>query len=262
MSRGTPTSALGDDGDTLSRLFYRCLSCGYPSPQYYSVLSASSSSTKTSNNIQLTECKSCGSIVDHYFEREVLLLVLDLILLRQAAYRHVYWNRLQVQTLKVDWNSRFVLSVVVMAATIATTEISRDGPTWSMPRFLPSFSAPGSSYLSTVLMIVMVLLLYGWMWIFIRNQSMSQEQIPQHERATWKMVHCAIWFPLLGGGLLGMVIAGIWTPVPANLQDPFYFQLVEDIGLAALMGLWQISGLRVMVTNFHAVQNAPRLHNS
>ena len=43
-------------------------------------------------DIKLTICKRCNKPVDPYCERELFLVLLDLVLLRQYAYRHVMYN--------------------------------------------------------------------------------------------------------------------------------------------------------------------------
>lgn len=65
-------------------LRYRCVECCAPAPSLYKEY------TKTS--IKLTCCNRCNKNVDPYVERDWALVVLDCILLRLPAYRHVLWN--------------------------------------------------------------------------------------------------------------------------------------------------------------------------
>lgn len=58
---------------------YRCIHCLEPSDTLYKKL----------GDIKLTACQKCGELVDEYCERESLLVVLDLLLLRESAYRHL-----------------------------------------------------------------------------------------------------------------------------------------------------------------------------
>jgi len=68
--------------------FYYCVHCLQSCPSLYRTLG------KGDSVIKLSPCESCGKpAVDPYCEREWLLVILDLVLLRQAAYRHVLWNR-------------------------------------------------------------------------------------------------------------------------------------------------------------------------
>ena len=63
---------------------YRCVDCGAPAASLYKAYS------KTS--VKLTSCVNCNSNVDPYVERDWVLVVLDCVLLRLPAYRHVLWN--------------------------------------------------------------------------------------------------------------------------------------------------------------------------
>ena len=73
---------------TTTLLLYRCVYCGTPCHSLYRQLSSSS------HSIKLTTCIACNQVVDPYIEREILLIVIDCILLREEAYRHVLYNRL------------------------------------------------------------------------------------------------------------------------------------------------------------------------
>eukprot|EP00834_Sanchytrium_tribonematis_P005254 NODE_305_length_10201_cov_0.856464.p6 type:complete len:210 gc:universal NODE_305_length_10201_cov_0.856464:5512-6141(+) len=42
----------------------------------------------------LAHCKSCGAVADPYLEYDTVLLGLDLILQKPAAYRHMMWTKL------------------------------------------------------------------------------------------------------------------------------------------------------------------------
>ena len=68
--------------------FYYCVHCLQSCRSLYLTFG------KADGEIKLSPCESCGKpAVDPYCEREWLLVILDLVLLRQAAYRHVLWNR-------------------------------------------------------------------------------------------------------------------------------------------------------------------------
>lgn len=75
-------SAIAND----ENLPYACVHCGTPCESLYYQLSSSLSSIKA-----LT-CLNCGAIVDPYIEREWLLVVIDCILMRVEACRHVLFN--------------------------------------------------------------------------------------------------------------------------------------------------------------------------
>jgi hypothetical protein len=67
---------------------YRCIHCLEPSESLYRTYTREST-------IKLSQCVTCGHNVDPYCEREWLLVVIDIVLLREEAYRHVIFNRLQ-----------------------------------------------------------------------------------------------------------------------------------------------------------------------
>ena len=75
-----------EDKNMLLTQKYICIHCCAPSATLYRQFNVSLSS------IQTTSCTNCQKLVDPYCEREWLLLVIDCILLREEAYRHVLFN--------------------------------------------------------------------------------------------------------------------------------------------------------------------------
>jgi Arv1-like family len=83
---------------------YRCVYCLSPATALWyrsgeggsssgvAVPVVTTSSSSSTSNIKLKPCAACHQNVDPYIEREWLLVVLDLILLRLPAYRHVMAN--------------------------------------------------------------------------------------------------------------------------------------------------------------------------
>lgn len=65
---------------------YFCVECLEPSSTLYRRYSAP-------NAVILSRCAACGSNVDPYVERELLLIFMDIALLRVAAYRHLLFHR-------------------------------------------------------------------------------------------------------------------------------------------------------------------------
>lgn len=63
-----------------------CTNCSSWTSTLYKVYS-------TPGSIQLTTCKNCGRDVDPYIEREWLLVIMDCVLHRPEAIRHVIYNR-------------------------------------------------------------------------------------------------------------------------------------------------------------------------
>lgn len=45
------------------------------------------------NNFRLTRCKRCGQVADKYVEYELMLVLIDIILHRRPAFRHLMYNR-------------------------------------------------------------------------------------------------------------------------------------------------------------------------
>jgi hypothetical protein len=82
MSSVTPPSSSNEE----EKRKYVCIYCGTPCVAIYRQLSTSLSSIKALN------CPECYQIIDPYIEREWLLVVIDCILLRPEAYRHVLYN--------------------------------------------------------------------------------------------------------------------------------------------------------------------------
>ena len=65
---------------------YICTNCTRPTSSLYKVYS-------TPGSIKLTTCQRCHHDVDPYIEREWLLVIIDCILHRPEAFRHVLYNR-------------------------------------------------------------------------------------------------------------------------------------------------------------------------
>ena len=65
---------------------YVCINCLEPTSILYRQYS-------TVNTIKLHSCTSCQADVDPYIERQLLLVVMDILLLRLPAYRHFIFNR-------------------------------------------------------------------------------------------------------------------------------------------------------------------------
>ncbi|CAL1191482.1 unnamed protein product [Candida parapsilosis] len=62
-----------------------CIECGNPNiPALYSKYK--------SQYVKLTVCESCNKICDKYIEYDAVILFLDILLLKKAAYRHLSYN--------------------------------------------------------------------------------------------------------------------------------------------------------------------------
>mmetsp|Transcript_15726 Transcript_15726/g.20929 ORF Transcript_15726/g.20929 Transcript_15726/m.20929 type:complete len:387 (-) Transcript_15726:55-1215(-) len=71
---------------------YTCVTCQTPSSTLYKNYSPNNGTTKFSS-IKLTRCTNCNNDVDPYIEYELLLVIMDCILFRKKAYRHLLFNR-------------------------------------------------------------------------------------------------------------------------------------------------------------------------
>lgn len=61
-----------------------CIYCGSPAKELYRRYSETV--------LKLNQCSICGNTVDKYVEQDVVLILLDLLLLRLEAHRHVLFN--------------------------------------------------------------------------------------------------------------------------------------------------------------------------
>jgi hypothetical protein len=105
MQTGTPTSS--------KRLSCCCVECG--------LVVSSTYRDYGKGNIRLTICRNCNHTVDKYVEFEAILIMIDLMLGKPQAYRHLLHNRrpllLKQQILKMfavivmlDWNTKAYLA--------------------------------------------------------------------------------------------------------------------------------------------------------
>lgn len=61
-----------------------CIECGLPTENLYIAYSK--------QNIRMLRCKSCNKVCDKYQEFDVIIVVIDLVLLKKPAYRHILFN--------------------------------------------------------------------------------------------------------------------------------------------------------------------------
>jgi len=53
-------------------------------------------------NIRLTRCQKCGKVADKYVEYELLLVLMDSVLHRKPAIRHLLYNRFSDSAVQVS----------------------------------------------------------------------------------------------------------------------------------------------------------------
>ncbi|EXC13646.1 hypothetical protein L484_019604 [Morus notabilis] len=80
---------------------YRCVECGYGTNSLFVQYSP--------GNIRLMKCENCKAVADEYIECEIMIIVIDLIVNKPKAYRHLLYNVLGSQTL----NFKVLMDVVI-----------------------------------------------------------------------------------------------------------------------------------------------------
>lgn len=65
---------------------YVCIECDHGVEELYIEFGGK-------GNLKLVRCTNCGEVADKYIEYELILVILDIILHRQQAYRHLLHNR-------------------------------------------------------------------------------------------------------------------------------------------------------------------------
>ncbi|KAI4328999.1 hypothetical protein L6164_021306 [Bauhinia variegata] len=73
---------------------YRCVQCDFPIKTLYIQYSP--------GNIRLMKCEKCKSVADEYIECEIMIILIDLILHKTKAYRHLLFNVRKLETLKLE----------------------------------------------------------------------------------------------------------------------------------------------------------------
>ncbi|XP_047315680.1 protein ARV 1 [Impatiens glandulifera] len=73
---------------------FRCIECGFHIRSKKSLYVQYSP-----GNIRLMKCESCRAVADEYIECEIMILLIDLILHKPKAYRHLLYNKLDQQAL-------------------------------------------------------------------------------------------------------------------------------------------------------------------
>ncbi|PKI62990.1 hypothetical protein CRG98_016629, partial [Punica granatum] len=73
---------------------YRCVQCGHGIGTLFVQYSP--------GNIRLMKCERCKSVADEYIECELMILLIDLILHKTKAYRHLLYNVLLQETVDCE----------------------------------------------------------------------------------------------------------------------------------------------------------------
>ncbi|KAK4260202.1 hypothetical protein QN277_003348 [Acacia crassicarpa] len=73
---------------------YRCVQCGFRIKTLYVQYSPS--------NIRLMKCVNCKAVADEYIECQIMILLIDLMLHKCKAYRHLFFNVLNQKDYKFE----------------------------------------------------------------------------------------------------------------------------------------------------------------
>ncbi|XP_050237445.1 protein ARV 2-like [Mercurialis annua] len=78
-------------GRQRAEMKYRCVECGFGVNTLYVQYSP--------GNIRLMKCENCRAVADEYIEFELMIILIDLILHKPKAYRHLLYNVINQQTM-------------------------------------------------------------------------------------------------------------------------------------------------------------------
>ncbi|XP_071707447.1 protein ARV 2-like [Rutidosis leptorrhynchoides] len=76
----------------MKEMKFRCVQCGYHIKTLYVQYSP--------GNIRLMKCQNCRAVADEYIECEIMILLIDLILHKAKAYRHLFYNMFDPEAMK------------------------------------------------------------------------------------------------------------------------------------------------------------------
>ncbi|CAH9131667.1 unnamed protein product [Cuscuta epithymum] len=82
---------------------FRCVECGSSINSLYIQYSP--------GNIRLMKCENCKAVADEYIECEIMIILIDLILHKRKAYRHLFYNMFTREKLNFEgllWKSLLV----------------------------------------------------------------------------------------------------------------------------------------------------------
>ncbi|XP_059634478.1 protein ARV 2 isoform X2 [Cornus florida] len=74
---------------------FRCVECGYRINKELFV-------QYSPGNIRLMKCDNCRAVADEYIECEIMILLIDLILHKPKAYRHLLYNMIHLQAANLE----------------------------------------------------------------------------------------------------------------------------------------------------------------
>ncbi|XWS31954.1 hypothetical protein CRYUN_Cryun23aG0119800 [Craigia yunnanensis] len=109
---------------------YRCVQCGFRVKTLFVQYSP--------GNIRLMKCENCKAVADEYIECELMIVLIDLILHKPKAYRHLLYNVLNQQSTHFQgllWKS--LLGFLVLDA-YRSLVVKRPEEEWGMSMSISS----------------------------------------------------------------------------------------------------------------------------
>ncbi|XP_076892390.1 protein ARV 2-like [Bidens hawaiensis] len=109
---------------------YRCVQCGHHIKSLYVQYSP--------GNIRLMKCQNCRAVADEYIECEIMILLIDLILHKAKAYRHLFYNMFDPKSINFEglmWKLTFgflFLDAYRISILLANNEDSGSNPSTAL----------------------------------------------------------------------------------------------------------------------------------
>ncbi|XVE77356.1 hypothetical protein DITRI_Ditri13aG0055900 [Diplodiscus trichospermus] len=110
---------------------HRCVQCGFRIKTLFVQYSL--------GNIRLMKCENCKSVADEYIECELVIVLIDLILHKPKAYRHLLYNALNQQSTHFKgllWKSLFGFLVLDAYRSLL---VKRPEEEWGVSMSISSF---------------------------------------------------------------------------------------------------------------------------
>ncbi|XP_055641311.1 protein ARV1 [Toxorhynchites rutilus septentrionalis] len=134
---------------------YVCINCGNPVPELYRKISATV--------LKITECDKCHNPADKYIEFEVLIILIDLVLLSKAAYRHILYNSDCKNLWKIG-----VIQILLEAYCLWTETFSKFTNVRYQSKHVDPFLAEKGFYVSSLHIFIGTVLLYTFVYLLTR----------------------------------------------------------------------------------------------
>jgi len=160
---------------------YVCIECGVAADQLYRQYETSV--------IKVCQCRACEKTVDKYIESEPVLILLDGILHKQAAYRHVLYNA------DVAWYKK-LLVILLLCQAYHHCQTNNPPPRTE----IHYYRSLGYTMLDWVLTVVLV-----WLFLNLLTQYMYKKKEPVHNMLS--VLRCLV---ISSYGKLLIVPACIW----------------------------------------------------